>query len=343
MDWYIECGGMYTIKGEKVFGRKIYIDVEDTDRVNAMKKRFNNTDLYFTNYIYNEEDQNNSDIIGPLYLDFDTSIENSSSYEKVKLDTLMTIAFLNTEYHVPKDCIKIYFTGNKGFHVFVSNIVFGIKPCKDLNSKYKEIAKQAYDNSISKTIDTRIYDKKRLLRAPHSINAKTGLYKIPLTEDELRKSSYSDMLELAKRERSDVVVNSYFVPMAQKAFEEKTMVKKVVRNSSNKSFINPNYEIPICIKNIFHTGAMEGERNNTLVILASAILQKGTDLEEAIEVLKDWNIDKNNPPLHDDEVEVTVRSAYNNLLNGRRYGCASLIDLGLCVGNQCKLYKNNER
>ena len=41
--WYIEMGGMYNIKGQRVFGRKIFID---PDNISEVRKKFNNTDVY---------------------------------------------------------------------------------------------------------------------------------------------------------------------------------------------------------------------------------------------------------------------------------------------------------
>ena len=41
--WYIEMGGMYNIKGQKIFGRKIYIE---PNKISEIRKKFNNTDVY---------------------------------------------------------------------------------------------------------------------------------------------------------------------------------------------------------------------------------------------------------------------------------------------------------
>lgn len=341
MEWYIEFGGVYTIDGKKIFGRKIYIKVDEIDKINKIQNRFNNIDVYSTNYIYNDNDQNNSDIIGPLYLDFDGNIEDEESYKKVRIDTILGISYLNNILNVPKEFIKIYFSGNKGFHLIVPNIVFGINASKDLNSKYKMIAKSVDDHTINHSVDTRIYDKKRLIRMPHTINGKTGLYKVPITEDNLRNFTYEEMIAYAKNDKNIDYPKPRIIPKAKEKFLKITTIetKSKKKKKVNSNFINPNYKIPPCIKNMFNNGAEEGERNNTLIILASSILQKGTVIEECIELMKEWNITKNDNPLTDTEVETTVQSAYRGLLSGRRYGCASITDMGLCVGSKCRLYK----
>lgn len=337
MNWYIECGGNYIINNEKVFGRKVYIHPSDIQK--TIKKRFNNRDAYTTNYLYNEEDQNSSDIIGPLYLDLDGDIHDEESYKKVKQDALTTISFIKTHLKVPKEYIRLYFSGNKGFHIIIPHVVFGIQPCKDLNSKYKTIALEIKKHTLNQTIDTAIYDKKRLIRLPHTINGKTGLYKVPLTEEILRASTYNSIKLYASCDRSIEVTEASLIETCRLAFNEMTKPKEKVKRKTNTNFVNPNFEIPLCVKYIYANGAIQGSRNNTLIILASALLQKGMELEECIDRMNEWNEEKNEPALNSSEVEATVRSAYRNLVDGRRYGCASIQELGMCVGQQCKLYK----
>lgn len=338
MDWYIECGGTYIINGQKIFGRKIYINPSDLD--NTIRQRFKNIDAYSSNFLYNHEDQNDSDIIGPMYIDLDGDISNEEGYQNVKQDALSAISYINTHLKVPKEYIRIYFSGSKGFHLIIPHNVFGIQPCKDLNSKYKKIALEINSHTLNKTVDTRIYDKKRLIRLPHSINGKTGLYKVPLTEDILRASTYHSMRLYAETDRNINYEKTKTIEAAKQAFNKlSTVTQRQRRSNENTSFINHNYEIPLCIKNIYVTGALDGARNNTLIILASSLLQKGVELEDCIETMVQWDADKNEPSLGEREVETTVRSAYRNLIDRRRYGCASIQELGLCVGNQCKLYR----
>ena len=51
-DWYIECGGVYIINNNKVFGRNIFVKQADMSAINGVRNRFNNTDVYYTNYIF---------------------------------------------------------------------------------------------------------------------------------------------------------------------------------------------------------------------------------------------------------------------------------------------------
>lgn len=340
--WYIEMGGVYNINcNDKVFGRKIYCDIEEK---NSIRNRFNNTDVYATVFQYNNENQNNSDLIGPMYLDLDMDINNDEDYQKLKQDLNKIVIYLERQYGIEKDFISFFFTGKKGFHLLIPSKVFGIKPDKNLNLYYKEIAKELSSNTILPIIDLRIYDKKRLFRLPNSINGKTGLYKIPVTYEEITKLNYDEMKALASTTRELKVNNDFRV--VDKAVNKINEIKNDLNKAKNKKeFIIPQnvdmskITFPKCIKSIFNDGCSEGNRNNTTVILASALLQKGISYEVTMNMIRKWNAEKNDPSLTDTEINNTVSSAYQLINSGRRYGCASIKDMGLCKGKLCNIFK----
>lgn len=340
--WYIEMGGMYTIKGQKIFGRKLYTTI---DKISEHRNKFNNTDVYATVYQYNQEDQNQSDIFGPLYIDLDMDFKNNTEYNKLKRDLALIVSHLSSQYGIPTKYIRFYFTGKKGFHLIIPPKVFGVTPDKNLNQYYKVIAKELNDNTINKIVDTKIYDKKRLLRLVNSINGKTGLYKVPITYSDIIKFTYEDMLEYAS---SPKTLEYEDVQAVEKAVNRLKEIKSATIAALNKPRTNTTLPtnvdfskvtFPKCIQEIYKNGCKEGNRNHTTIILASSFLQKGISLETTIDMVHKWNDEKNCPSLSYQEVETTVRSAYNQVVNGRRYGCTAIKDMGLCVGKECKIYK----
>ena len=84
------------------------------------------------------------------------------------------------ELGVEENKLQIFFSGNKGFHLIIPAELFGIKPSKNLNKIYRKMAKSFCEKIQNKTLDLGIYDRRRLLRIPNSINSKANLYKIPL-------------------------------------------------------------------------------------------------------------------------------------------------------------------
>lgn len=340
--WYVEMGGTYIINSQKVFGRKIYTTI---DKKSEMRKKFNNTDVYATVFQYNNEDQNQSDLFGPMYLDLDMEFHNDNEYSKLKADLTRIVTYLNLQYGIPTKYIKFYFTGKKGFHLIIPAKVFNIKPDKNLNVYFKSIAKELSENTIMPIIDLKIYDNKRLFRLPNSINGKTGLYKVPITYENILNFSYEEIREYASEPKNlDTVEVTLIDKAVNKLNEIKTALKEAEIKKAKSRKIPTNVDIskvkfPSCIKEIFNTGCAEGNRNNTTIILASAFFQQGVSYDDTFTMINKWNSEKNDPALSDMEIQTTVMSAYQQVQAGRRYGCSSIRDAGLCVGKECKIYK----
>jgi len=107
------------------------------------------------------------------------------------------IANLNKKYEVYADDLMIFFSGNKGFHIGIHNKLFNgliFKGGYDLHDRIKMMAVEIADGL---PIDTRIYNKNRIFRIPNSMNMKSGLYKIPISYEELCEEIYLSALLVA--------------------------------------------------------------------------------------------------------------------------------------------------
>lgn len=90
------------------------------------------------------------------------------------------------------DEVAKYYSGSKGVHILV-------KFQQELNSQQvKKIAIKLGEGL--ETLDLKVYDNARILRAPNTIHEKTGLYKIPLLDDDLFLS-LEKIKEMAKTPR----------------------------------------------------------------------------------------------------------------------------------------------
>ena len=338
--WYIEMGGMYNIKGQKIFGRKIYVH---PDKKAEIRKKFNNVDVYATVLSYNKEVQNDSDLYGPMYLDLDLNIETESDYNILKSDLCKIVSHLELHYGIPSHYIKFYFTGKKGFHLIIEPEIFGIMPDNNLNVYFKEIAKELNRATTTQLIDTKIYDKKRLLRLPNSINGKTGLYKVPVTYEQINKMSFAEMKAYASGPKPIIKVETSPCDKAINRLKEIkdliTKPKQIEKNINIKVRPIDDIEPPSCIFEILDNGAQEGNRNNTTIILASSFFQSGASYQDTLDLFTQWNELKNEPSLPESEVVTTVASAYQQVKAGRRYGCNAIKECGLCVGGDCRLFK----
>lgn len=325
---YVEIGG----KINGVFRRNII-----TTSLNKLKtiKQYDFTDTYSTIYKYDNKDQDIANIIAPFYIDLD--IDNlEKDFEKLKRDILLLTRKLKTLFKLTENNIQYYFSGSKGFHIIIPYSIFGIKPCKDLNDKYKMLAIELKSYTITKAIDTRIYDSKRLFREINTINTKTNLYKVPITLKNIKDFSYKELIEYAKDPKEEYKVDSSYIEDADIAFnniiiELKERQKRTINYKVARTMLE-NKELLPCVKYILQNGASKGERNNTAMALASSLYQRNpSNYEEVLDIMQAWNIKKIDNPLSENELENTVKSAYRNVLSGKRYGCAAFIDLGICV------------
>ncbi len=337
-NWYREAGGVYQNKNSKGFARNILIYNNDTTNI---RKKFNNTDVYLTPYSYYKR---NEDVL--LYSGF--YIDLDGEYDKVKVDTLMLLTLLTETYKIPIDQIDLFFSGNKGFHVYINPMILNIVPKTTLNEDFKIFATTLNSFTMNKTIDTVVYDRVRLLRLENSINSKSCLYKIRVTIDMIRDYTHTEMLQYASTPKELTkqiipVANSVATTLYNKVIDEQ---KQLAINSSigqhrknyDPSSLNKLEGLLPCLAYIWEDPPTEGNRNNALVLLASGLFQCGGEFNDVLNTLKQW-ISDNEIGLSDNEVVTTVVSAYTQYLQGRTYGCRSAKRIGYCVERLCKFCK----
>ncbi|CAE80471.1 DNA primase small subunit domain-containing protein [Bdellovibrio bacteriovorus] len=99
---------------------------------------------------------------------------------------------------------SVAFSGSKGFHILLNTkAIFGFIPDSDLfpPKQQKDLVKKIFSElvpSMSEYLDDSIFGTHRMMRAEYSINNKSGLYKTPLTLNDLG-AGLSNILTLAKR------------------------------------------------------------------------------------------------------------------------------------------------
>ena len=210
----------------------------------------------------------------------------------------------------------------------------GIQPIKELNGVFKMLATSIKMYTKYKTVDTQVYDNKRLFRIPNTMHEKSGLYKIPITPLELAKATEEEIKTMALTQRPlfniDVLSESSRAKIEfEKVIERYAQYikdqERDIKNSERKiSFVPP------CIENILKNGAVQGERNITIACLASFYKSYGKSLNETVDLIREWN-DKNAYPTGDTE-----------LTGGKLYGCNTLKSLNIC-STDCRINKNKNK
>lgn len=346
----------YGINHGNFFQRNVFVirgtDKDRLENEEAARNEYPGKDVYRRIYSSSEMDIEPSLVYGPLYLDFDCNdIGDEEEFRKLKSDVCLIMDSLIDDWGIPEKMIELYFSGSKGFHIMIDPIVFNLEPKKTLNTEYKIIAIYMKWCTTNHFVDTKIYDKNRLFRVVNTVNSKTGLYKIPLSYEELKTINYQVLIEMAKNKRTlkkdkPKVVNKaslFYNSMMNRIKEyaaEKAINKKEHNNEINISDIEEKEILP-CISAGIAEGIGKGSRNNALVALSSGLFQYGTPEEEVEEIMTEWNR-ANDDPLDEREVKVTIRSAYKMFESGKKYGCDTFKSLGFCSGESCRLYNKGE-
>ena len=332
--YLVETGFGFESNGERGFSRGNYIPHRAVPSFIESRNKYS---VFVSAYRYNTTDISKSDLYGDLYLDFD----NVNDFSKVRADALTALSYLKIVYHINENQVHMYYSGNKGVHIIVPAKILGIDPMPLLNGVFKTIALSIKSFTPNKTIDTQIYDNKRMFRIPNTIHEKSKLYKIPITPEELRNLPEEEIKNLAQQPRQLQFENVYEVnniahQQFQRAIEEYYLLDKESRK--DKRFKSKYDFTPPCIQYILENGAEEGQRNITIACLTGFCKNSGKSLNETIDFISEWN-SNNSKPTGDQEMKKTIKSIF---MGEKIYGCSTLKLLSVCDESRCKLSKKKE-
>jgi hypothetical protein len=242
--------------------------------------------------------------------------------------------------YIPEEHINIYFSGNKGIHITISPSVFGILPSPNLNQAYKLMAEDINNKTKNKLIDMQIYDARRLFRLPNSINGKTSLYKVRISERELAECSLIELRKISESNRIFLErTDGKTIATAKACF---TMYQNKALMAEHKTYKESDIVLtttPPCIDYLMKNSVKEGQRNNTAIAIASFFKQRGYNIDEATTLFHQWVDQHCDPPLTSSEINVLLRQAYNNEY---KYGCNKLKMLAECNARKCELRSRAE-
>jgi len=210
----------------------------------------------------------------------------------------------------------IFFSGKKGFHIGIPSRLFDLKPNVEFPAQMKTIC-QGIAGSFGIEIDTSIYNSNRLWRLPDSEHSKTGYYKTPLPTDKFLQMSESDIIKLAKKQRSTAPAY-VLAPKVKPLAELCEFVKSLSSDKAVKR--NTDWELPVISERMLRVkrkaleflltqGVGQGNRDNATLLRASESRKIGTSKSDCLEQIQKWNI-KNSPPLDDNDLTRIVDSAF---------------------------------
>lgn len=265
--------------------------VPESNTLNINRDEPHYKSLYYYEEPHFEQYQKTKSIAGITGLKTDRIVfdfDSKHNVEQAQTDTKELVSRLETK-GVNSENIRIYYSGSKGFHVeLLTNHEFTRK-------EYEAILGGLAGDLP--TLDTRVTDEARIFRIPLTKHQETGLYKIPLSKENLSNLSISEIE--TKAENVDFSQELYVSEQHKITLPEEVLKLK-------DAAIQPKIAEPVEINNEYHLdftkmpkfmkperwalaqGYFEaGERNDALHVLASYYRHIGFDSEQTFSLLVD--------------------------------------------------------
>lgn len=272
--------------------RKLVLETELINELSNLYSKDNKQDYYYSIYKYNQKHfddfTNTRSLAGitdvktnTLMFDFDSK----SNIELAKQDALTLVGRLSQK-GINKNDINVYHSGLKGYNIEI--ITSDDYTQEEVNSIRKVLAGDL------KTNDTSISDVQRVIRAPLSRHNKSGLFKIPLTVDELSTlsveqiadsakeltDSHYDMVDQNMSRRVSLPQDIINLKNVKEKKKEKVEAGETINFAKNKTGLtNAKYALS---EGYFE----EGERHEAVMILAATYLGLGWHKELAYNNIK---------------------------------------------------------
>ena len=293
----------------------------------------NGKPLYRSMYLYSDDaidyaDSNNNSLRNYYGIrDIDNiliDIDKEKNTDDLTLRKCQSIVFqLEDAFELQEHNFRVYFSGS-GYHIIIPNSVFNFAASEKLPFQVKETMVKMFPD-----IDSMVYMRTGLYRVAHTVNKKTGLYKIPLTKTEVMTLPWEEIHELAKTPRLDFP----YTELVGDGELEEIKVSEVYMTRSMGKVMEPNKVVP-CVQTMYKQGPQEGNRHKTLLRIVSHFRRHGIPSEAAKAALLHWN----NKSLNEQEIVDQVEYSYNK---GYKYGCSDELMSQHC-NPKCIYYKRKD-
>tara|TARA_B100001287_G_scaffold239933_1_gene214092 strand:+ start:2344 stop:4116 length:1773 start_codon:yes stop_codon:yes gene_type:complete len=292
--------------------------------VNRLSNHLGEEPVYRSVYLYDDtafeyvkENGSLKNFFGVRYIDkVPVDIDKQDRSDERTLDILRGIILELEDADIDCGSFQSYFSGS-GYHLILSGSLFNFKPGNDLPFIVKQTMKK-----LMPDIDSSIYMRTGIYRLQHTPNQKTGLYKIPITRNEVMNNSPEEIFELAKTSRLNYTYNQL---KGDGEFEDK-IVKEVPDVRVFNKISEPTKIIP-CVQSMLNQGANEGSRHITAMRIISHFKRHGIPSHYAKVCMLHWN----NKSVPEQQIMEMVENVYNR---NYKYGCQDSVMVQHCK-TQC--------
>ncbi len=271
------------------------------------------------------------------------------------------LTFLLKYWNLSQESLLVYFSGFAGFHILLDTRVFGkIESSENLHLVFSEMRKEITRQAKVKkrdAVDCSIKDKVRLFRVVNTINAKSRLYKVQLTLEELFESDIEDIKYKARKPQpiyfTDVTALVSTENNVGESEEAKEIFQYALRQIKNrkstrvkidyslKDTEDPSGILCKARERIWNSHVSKGFRNNVAVRLIAQFRLSGFNKERVTKLIVSWN-KKNTVNLPLEELLKSVESVYTSKVP-YSYGCNDEILKKFCPfrdRSKCKDYRS---
>jgi hypothetical protein len=283
--------------------------------------------------------------------DFDA--DSDDDFEKIA----NSVDFLINHFvglNVPDECIRIWFSGGRSFHVEIPYQVFDIQPTVELNLRFRFIIEHFCETLPDGCFpfDLSLYSNPRMFRLPNSFYPKYGTYKIELTHDDIHMP-ISEIREMAREPQDALYMEAGYAEYAPvwKAvnwYQEQIEAWEELDADREEIPIDPEaikamVDVPVCIADLRANAAerltRKGTANKAQIHDATYSLSKGHSEAVAVVAIESW-ISSARPDYQN--TKSVVKSIYAN--PGKyKFSCGLAWHLELkCAKEACPLYRKHD-
>ena len=287
--------------------------------------------LFRSTYLYGEDAQEYfkkhktlKNFHGKRYIDqIPIDIDKGDNTNEYTLQQVQACHYsLSKELDLSLENYNIFFSGT-GYHILLSADCFNF-PQGDVDLPY--IVKQTMNNLLD-GIDLSVFSRTAIYREVHSINEKTGLKKIWIPGDQIGKLTAEEIINKANEFGEhppdlwgEAVLDNYIVT-------DVPDVKTLGRVSEPKNVVP-------CVQEMYNDGPQAGNRNNTILRIASHFRRNGIPSDATKAALLHWNDNQLENNIIIEKVEATYNGGYT-------YSCHDSLMMEHCKP-KCTFYKRKD-
>tara|TARA_R110002074_G_scaffold24853_1_gene73961 strand:- start:19691 stop:21535 length:1845 start_codon:yes stop_codon:yes gene_type:complete len=223
--------------------------------------------------------------VNKIILDYDRKdLDDKNLHDAVKF--LVNTEMIN-DLGIDEEHILIWYSGT-GFHVEMPDL-FGFKPSITLPSCVKETLTSLFPECDS------IYDGARLIRANYSYNTKKGNFKVPFSVPQLNRLNMEDILDMSSN------MEGFELSKLSSIYKEWDKVKHYLSehirypsfNSTSPTTVRTEFKIDpnsvvTCMQSVLGSTPPAGERNDTMMRIASWMRRNGMPMSVVEDTLAKW-------------------------------------------------------